>query len=166
MKRILALAAALTLSVAAGSAQAHHGGGGGTFWHHHHHHGWAIAGTNASFSGTQASDGTFTGDLTLTVGHRNPTTKTFHLDGTRVKFAQSVGDGNGDGTVDFSDVQPSDVVVLGMAGHHHWSGDHSSRARHARAHRSCDNGSGDTAPSDTTRTPRIKFAFVFSPHSS
>jgi hypothetical protein len=165
MRRILAMAAALTITVAVGSAQAHHGGGGGTFWHRHHH-GWGIAGTNASFSGTQNSDGTFTGDLTLTVGHHSPTTQTFHLDGTRVKFAQSVGDGNGDGTVDFSDVQPSDVVVLkAFGGHHHWSGDHSSKARHARAHRSCDSGAGSSSPSDTS-TPTVKFAFVFSPPSS
>src|ERR1041385_4472646 len=150
MKRILGIALALSLTVAVGSAAAHHNGNTSDNhfgWHHgwHHHHGWFVAGTNASFNGAKNTDGTYTGDLTLTLkshhsrsGTENTVTKTFHLDGTDVKFAKSVTDGNGDGTVDFSDVQPTDVVVLKVRGAHH-----RFRGHGARAHTSCDNGSGD-----------------------
>ena len=157
MRRILAVAAALTLTVAVGSASAHHSGNGaGSGRHHfrHHHHGFVVAGTNASFNGTKNADGSYTGDLTLTPKrHRSSTTKTFHLDNTAVKFADSVTDANGDGTVDFSDVQPTDVVVLKVFGHHGKARSHSSKA-----HASCHHGSG----SDTT-TPTITKAFVFRP---
>ncbi|HEY1594517.1 MAG TPA: hypothetical protein VGF74_03905 [Thermoleophilaceae bacterium] len=190
MRRILAVAAALTLTVAVGSASAHHGGNGdgNGFGHHHfrhhHHHGFVIAGTNASFDGTKNADGTYTGDLTLTLkGHHNDisarksddsgdqntggdqtVTKTFHLDNTAVKFADSVTDAGGDGAVDFSDVQPTDVVVLKVFGGHHGFGDHSSKA-----HSSCHNGSGsDTSSGDTgnTTTPTITKAFVFRPQQT
>jgi hypothetical protein len=166
MKRILAVAAALTLTVAVGSASAHHGGKGdrnGFGGHHfrHHHHGFVIAGTNASFNGTKNADGTYTGDLTLTLKHhRTGATKTFHLDNARVKFADSVTDANGDGTVDFSDVQPTDVVLLKVFGHHGKFRSHSSKA-----HASCDNGSGSDHSGDTGSgtTPTITKAFVFRP---
>jgi hypothetical protein len=188
MRRILGLALALSLTVAVGSASAHHNGSGdnGFGWHHgwHHHHGWFVAGTNASFNGTKNDDGTYTGDLTLTLkthdhaakarashhdvgntndnGTENTVTKTFHLDGTNVKFADSVTDANGDDSVDFSDVQPTDVVVLKV-----WGG-HRFRSHGAAAHKSCDNGSGNensgenNDPSSST-TPTIKKAFVFRP---
>jgi hypothetical protein len=182
MRRILAVAAALTLTVAVGSASAHHGGNGdqnasGRHHFRHHHHGFVVAGTNASFDGSKNADGTYTGDLTLTLkGHHHgtstsahksngsgdqPTTKTFHLDNTAVKFADSVTDANGDGTVDFSDVQPTDVVVLKVFGHHGKSRSHSSKA-----HASCHNGSGSDASGDTgsgSTTPTITKAFVFRP---
>jgi hypothetical protein len=171
MKRILAVAVALTMTVAVGSASAHHDGNGNDFGghhgRHHHHHGFAVAGTNASFNGTKNDDGTYTGDLTLTLKKHHDstgTTKTFHLDGTDVKFADSVTDANGDGTVDFSDVQPTDVVVLKVFGGHKF-GDHG-----ARAHKSCDNGqgdsSGDTSGDNSTSTPTIKKAFVFRPQQT
>src|SRR5215467_6057178 len=180
MKKVLAIAVALTLTVAVGTASAHHGGGDNGSrhgWHHHHHHGFAIAGTNASFDGTKNDDGTYTGDLTLTLkkhshsarmSHHNTgdtgqngtdetVTKTFHLDGTAVKFADSVTDANGDGTVDFSDVQPTDVVVLKVFGGHH-----RFRSHGAKAHKSCHNGDkGDQGSSDNSSTPTIKKAFVF-----
>lgn len=132
---------------------------------HHHHHGFAVAGTNASFNGTKNDDGTYTGDLTLTLKKHHDSsgqtvTKTFHLEGTNVKFADSVTDANGDGTVDFSDVQPTDVVVLKVFGGHKFR-DHS-----ARAHKSCDNGQGDNSGDNTTRTPTIKKAFVFRPQQT
>jgi hypothetical protein len=161
MRRILAVAVALTMTVAVGSASAHG-------WHHHHH-GWVIAGTNASFNGTKNDDGTYTGDLTLTLKkHRDSTdpgmTKTFHLDGTAVKFADSVTDANNDGTVDFSDVQPTDVVVLKVRGGHRF------RGHGAVAHKSCQNGggdnSGDNSSDDSTSTPTIKKAFVFRPQQT
>src|SRR6185312_5858622 len=114
MKRILGIALALSLTVVVGSASAHHNGTSHRFgWHHHHHHGFFIAGTNASFDGTKNDDGTYTGDLTLTLkrhhshsssmakararaahhnvgntndtGTENTVTKTFHLDNTAVK---------------------------------------------------------------------------------
>jgi hypothetical protein len=193
MKRILGIALALSLTVAVGSASAHHNGSGNDFgshhgWHHHHH-GFVIAGTNACFNGTKNDDGTYTGDLTLTLkshdhsnaakarashhdstdtndnGTDNTVTKTFHLDGTDVKFADSVTDANGDGTVDFSDVQPTDVVVLKVFGGHRF------RSHGAGAHKSCDNGSGNensgenNNPSSST-TPTIKKAFVFRPQQT
>lgn len=157
MKRILAVAVALTMTVAVGSASAHHNG------RHHHHHGFAVAGTNASFDGTKNDDGTYTGDLTLTLKkHRDSsgTTKTFHLDGTAVKFADSVTDANGDGTVDFSDVQPTDVVVLKVFGGHKF------RDHGARAHKSCHNGQGDNSSDHNTSTPAIEKAFVFRPQQT
>jgi hypothetical protein len=88
-------------------------------------------------------------------------TKTFHLDGTAVKFADSVTDANGDGSVDFSDVQPTDVVVLKVFGGHKF------RDHGASAHKSCDNGSGNenNNPSSST-TPTIKKAFVFRPQQT
>ncbi|HEY2603893.1 MAG TPA: hypothetical protein VGI67_20215 [Thermoleophilaceae bacterium] len=178
MKRILATAIALTMTVAVGSAQAHHGGNGSSDFghhfgrHHHHHHGFAIAGTNASFNGTKNADGTYTGDLTLTLKQHSdkfararksngtgdqPATKTFHLDNAQVKFDDSITDANGDGTVDFSDVQPTDVVVLKVFGGHH--GDHSSKA-----HSSCDNGQNNASHDNSSdTTPTITKAFVFRP---
>jgi hypothetical protein len=170
MRRILAVAAALTLTVAVGSASAHHGGSGGDgngFGHHHfrhhHHHGFTVAGTNASFSGSKNADGTYTGDLTLTLKHHDATTtKTFHLDSTAVKFSDSVTDSNGDGTVDFSDVQPTDVVVLKVFGH-------KFRGHSARAHSSCHNGSGDDTSSGDIGSgtgPTITKAFVFRPQET
>ncbi len=182
MRRILAIAVALTMTVAVGSASAHHNGGGDWkghhHWHHHHHH--VIAGTNASFNGTKNDDGTYTGDLTLTLkkhshfarmshhntGDTNDTgtdqtvTKTFHLDGSMVKFADSVTDSTGDGTVDFSDVQPTDVVVLKVFGGHKF------RGHGARAHKSCHNGDGSNSSDSTTSTPTIKKAFVFRPQQT
>src|SRR5262245_7221661 len=134
MKKVLAIAVALTLTVAVGTASAHHGRHHGRWHHWHHHHGFVVAGTNASFNGTKNDDGTYTGDLTLTLKHHGDksaahqsngtgtgtdVTKTFHLDSTDVKFSDSVTDANGDGTVDFSDVQPTDVVVLKVFGGHH-----------------------------------------------
>jgi hypothetical protein len=180
MRRILAIAVAMTMTVAVGSASAHHNGSGDWnghhHWHHHHHHGFAIAGTDASFAGTQNDDGTYTGDLTLTLkkhshfarmshhtadtndnGTDQTVTKTFHLDGTMVKFADSVTDANGDGAVDFSDVQATDVVVLKM------SGGHKFRGHGAKAHKSCHNGEGSSSSDNTTSTPTIKKAFVFRP---
>lgn len=183
MKRVLAIAVALTMTVAVGSASAHHGGGdnGNGFGHHHgrhhHHHGFAVAGTNASFNGSKNDDGTYTGDLTLTLkkhgdhsarmshhdtgdtgntGTDETVTKTFHLDGTAVKFADSVTDANGDGTVDFSDVQPTDVVVLKVFG------GHKSRSHGATARKSCHNGEGNTSDDNSTN-PTIRKAFVFRP---
>jgi hypothetical protein len=168
MKRILAIVFALAMTVAAGTAQAHHGGGGGdpSFRHHHHHH--FVVGTNASFSGSKNDDGTFTGDLTLTLKHHGgmarashhggggdnpgtdePVTKTFHLENARVKFADSITDANGDGSVDFSDVQSTDVVVLKLARHSHG----------AKARRSCHNGG------DTSSDAGIQKAFVFRPQA-
>jgi hypothetical protein len=177
------------LTVAVGSASAHHNGNGDSrgggwhhhwhHWNHHHHHGFVVAGTDASFSGTKNDDGTYTGDLTLTLkshgdhsararaSHHNtgdtngtdtPVTKTFHLDGTEVKFADSVTDGNGDGSVDFSDVQATDVVVLKV-----WGG-HKFRGHGARAHKSCHNGDNTSADSNTT--PTIMKAFVFRPQQT
>jgi hypothetical protein len=172
MKRILAIAIALTMTVAVGSASAHHNGGGDNGWHHgrhhHHHHGFVIAGTNASFDGTKNADGTYTGDLTLTLKHhgdrtaaQTDVTKTFHLDSTEVKFADSVTDSGGDGTVDFSDVQPTDVVVLKV------SGGHSFRSHGAKAHKSCDSGqNNNSGTSDNSSTPTIKNAFVFRPQQT
>ncbi|HEY7630676.1 MAG TPA: hypothetical protein VH817_08255 [Thermoleophilaceae bacterium] len=169
MKKVLAIAVALTMTVAVGTASAHHGR------HHHrwhHHHGFVVAGTGASFNGTKDADGTYTGDLTLTLKHHGDkvsahksngtdATKTFHLDGTAVKFADSVTDANGDGTVDFSDVQPTDVVVLKVFGGHH-----RSRSHGAKAHKSCHNGDNSdqgSGTSDNSSTPTIKKAFVFRP---
>jgi hypothetical protein len=180
MKRILAIAIALTMTVAVGGASAHHNGGGDNGWHHgwhhHHHHGFVIAGTNASFNGTQNADGTYTGDLTLTLKHhgedaaahksngsgdQTDVTKTFHLDSTEVKFADSVTDANGDGTVDFADVQPTDVVVLKVFGGHKF------RSHGAKAHKSCDNGqNSNPGTSDNSSTPTIKKAFVFRPQQT
>jgi len=170
MKRILGIALALSLTVAVGSASAHHNGTSHRFgWHHHHHHGFFIAGTNASFNGTKNDDGTYTGDLTLTLkwhhhsstGTENTVTKTFHLDNTAVKFSRSVTDANGDGTVDFSDVQPTDVVVLKVFGGHH-----NFRGHRASAHKSCHNGTGNESGARNTTAPTIKKAFVFRPQQT
>jgi hypothetical protein len=179
MKKVLAIAVALTMTVAVGTASAHHGGGdnGKRFGHHHgrhhHHHGFIVAGTNASFTGSKNADGTYTGDLTLTLKHHGDkaaahksngtgddtgTTKTFHLNGTAVKFSDSVTDANGDGTVDFSDVQPTDVVVLKVFGGHH-----RFRSHGAKAHKSCHNGDQNSGTSDNSSTPTVKKAFVFRP---
>lgn len=182
MKRILGIALALSLTVAVGSASAHHNGTGHRFgWHHHHHHGFFIAGTNASFDGTKNDDGTYTGDLTLTLksrhhhtsmskararasndnGTENTVTKTFHLENTFVRFSRSVTDANGDGAVDFSDVQPTDVVVLKVFGGHH-----KFRGHRARAHKSCHNGTGNESDARNTTAPTIKKAFVFRPQQT
>jgi hypothetical protein len=75
-----------------------------------------------------------------------------------VKFSDSVTDANGDGTVDFSDVQPTDVVVLRVFGRRH----HKARSHGARAHKSCHNGQDNSGASGNS-SPTIKKAFVFRP---
>jgi hypothetical protein len=76
-------------------------------------------------------------------------TKTFHLDSARVKFSRSITDSNGDGSVDFSDVQPTDVVVLKVF-----------RGNWSAAHKSCHTGGGT---SSGTNNSGIQKAFVFRP---
>jgi hypothetical protein len=77
-------------------------------------------------------------------------TKTFHLENARVKFAHSITDANGDGSVDFSDVQSTDVVVLKLVRHSHG----------AKARRSCHNGDNTSSGSSDAG---IQKAFVFRP---
>ena len=79
-------------------------------------------------------------------------TKRFRLENARVRFSRSISDSNGDGSVDFSDVQSTDVVVLKLSRHSH----------RAKARRSCHGQGGDT--SSDNGDAGIQKAFVFRPH--
>ena len=71
---------------------------------------FVVSGNGASFSGTKNADGSYTGDLTLTVKHANHAarkggvtngTTTLHLANTHVRF---------EGVMGFDDLKPTDGV--------------------------------------------------------
>jgi hypothetical protein len=79
---------------------------------------FVVSGNGASFSGTKNADGSYTGDLTLTVEHANHSarksgvtngTTTLHLVSAHVRF-ERVTDSNSDGSVGFDDLKPTDGV--------------------------------------------------------